>query len=79
MVPHARAHLTRGERVGRRVDQNSGTPDRAASASGTARYSTRQECRGDVGGSKCATEPWVETESPRHGVGGRQTQGQKNL
>ena len=75
-VAHARGHQARGQRVGRRLDQTGGTPDRAASSSGTARYSTRKECGGHVGRSKCATQPRIETQSPRHGLDGRQTQGQ---
>ena len=42
-LPHARGHDPRGKRLGRRVDQNSRSPDRAASPSGTSRYPTRTE------------------------------------
>ena len=75
-LPHARGHDPRRQRVGRRVNQTRRAPDRAASPSGTARYSTRTEFGRHLGPSRRATHPRIETQSPRPGLDGRQTQGQ---
>ena len=75
-LPHALGHDPRGKRLGRKVDQNSRSPDRAASLSGTSRYPTRTEFGRHLVQSRQATHTRLETQSPRPGLDGRETPSQ---